>query len=208
METTKKASAFERPPKKDLEALLADNISKDRIGDRYGVSRGTVSRWCIYYSLVRHQSRKPNREELEERLSRGMEVAEIAAEYGVGTTTISSLLTAFELTCAKNRAKNERDEQIMALLQTPRTIRELVELTGIKHKTLSSLICYKKAHGYGVDIVGTKKGKPVWGLVSRCEVYVKPKRDPNFDAFKALKPASYAPQFGIIVEHGIAARCV
>jgi transposase len=80
--------------KETLEYLLAQGVSVEQIGKRFGKDPSTVSYWMEKYGLVsryreRHAAKGGiERERLEELVGRGMTIAEIAAEVGLSKGTV------------------------------------------------------------------------------------------------------------------------
>jgi len=181
---------LEKPPKEDLERMELDGMTKTDIANHYNVSRGTISRWRIYYGLVRTFEKRPSKEQIEACIDEGMMTKEIAIKYGICASTVSMLMTAFEIKCARTRAQEARHKKVIEAIKTPATLSDISKATGIEIGALSSYLDRLKQKGEAA-IVGECG---LWGIPEEAEE-VKPVSTNIFMA------AVNAPQFVGMIEH-------
>jgi transposase len=90
--------------RESLRLLLAQGVSVEEIGRRFGKHPSTVSYWMAKYALDapnrdRHAAKGGiERDRLDELVSRGLSIAEIAAEIGLSKTTVRHWLRRYDLT--------------------------------------------------------------------------------------------------------------
>jgi transposase-like protein len=86
-----------------LKLLLAQGVSVEEIGRRFGRHPSTISYWMEKFGLEAPNREKHaakggiDRNRLEEMVNRGMTIAEIAAEVGLSKTTVRHWLKRYQL---------------------------------------------------------------------------------------------------------------
>ena len=97
-----------------LVLLLAQGVSVEQIGRRFGKHPSTISYWMNSFGLVAPNREKHlakggiERERLEELVAEGKSLAEMAGELGVGKTTVRHWLGRYGLKTSGSRGRKRR----------------------------------------------------------------------------------------------------
>lgn len=191
---------LEAPPKEELERLLVEK-SKGDLARYYGVSRGTITRWCIFHGLLRNNDRMPTKEQLEECVDSGMKAKEIKAKYEISLSTISAMFTAYGIKNSRKRAEEAMRVKILSALDTPMPLGKISTSLGMEPSTLSAYLYNLKKSGQAAIVGKHEDGRGLWGIPE------EPVNDEPVTIDMNMI-AGNAPQYIGIIEHELQARAL